>query len=109
MTEDLPFTCRDGGIRLAVRVTPRARRSEAAGIVRDADGRPALAVRLAAPPVEGAANEALVGFLAKAFGVPKRAIRILSGETARQKILFIDSEDPAISAVLSRWAVPESE
>jgi uncharacterized protein YggU (UPF0235/DUF167 family) len=47
-------------------------------------------VRLAAPPVEGAANEALVAFVAKWLAVPRRAVRILSGERSRRKRLAVD-------------------
>ena len=68
------------GVILAVRVIPRARKSEIAGT---RDG--ALLVRLAAPPVEGAANDALIEFLAKRLGAPRRAVRIVSGERGRQK------------------------
>jgi uncharacterized protein (TIGR00251 family) len=63
-----------------VRVIPRARRTEFAGTRDDA-----LLVRLAAPPVEGAANEALVAFLADRFGIPRRAVRIVSGARGRRK------------------------
>jgi uncharacterized protein (TIGR00251 family) len=79
----------ENGIRLAVRVTPRARRDSFGGIVEDAEGRPALAVRLAAPPVDGAANKALVAFLARALGVGRSSVRIVSGETARLKIVEV--------------------
>jgi uncharacterized protein (TIGR00251 family) len=75
---------------LQVRVTPRARRS-AIGEVSEG----VLAVRLAAPPVEGAANKALIALLAKALAVPKSRIRIESGEHSRQKrvrILGLDAE-----------------
>jgi hypothetical protein len=65
---------------LAVRVIPRARKTEIAGT---RDG--ALLVRLAAPPVEGAANDALIEFLAERLGVTRRAVRIVSGERGRQK------------------------
>lgn len=67
-----------------VRVIPRARKSEVAG-TRHA----ALLVRLAAPPVEGAANEALVEFLATTLGVPRRAVQIISGEKARTKRIAV--------------------
>ncbi len=77
------------GVRLAVRVTPRAKRDSFGGIVKDAEGRPALAVRLAAPPVDGAANKALIPFLARALGVGRSAVRIVSGETARLKIVEV--------------------
>ena len=69
---------------VAVRVIPRARKTEIAGT---RDG--ALLLRLAAPPVEGAANEALIEFLAKRLGVPRRAVRIVSGERGRQKRVAI--------------------
>jgi len=78
----------EGGARLRVRVTPRARQTALAGII-DADGRPALAIRLAAPPVEGAANKALLAFLADWLDVPKSGLRILSGETSRVKLIAI--------------------
>jgi uncharacterized protein (TIGR00251 family) len=65
---------------LNVRVTPRARRN-ALGPMEDGE----LAVRLAAPPVEGAANKALIAFLAEAFGVSKSAVRAESGERSRHK------------------------
>jgi uncharacterized protein (TIGR00251 family) len=86
----LPF-CTDtpGGVLLAVRVIPRARKTEAAGIRAVEDG-DALVVRLAAPPVDGAANEALVAFLARQLGVPLRAVRIVSGERGRHKRVMVE-------------------
>ena len=50
----------------------------------------ALKVRLAAPPVEGAANETLVALLAEELKVPRRAIRIVSGASSRNKIIEVD-------------------
>jgi uncharacterized protein len=81
----VPF-CTDtaDGVVLAVRVIPRARKTEIAGIRDDA-----LLVRLTAPPVEGAANDALADLLAKKLGVARRAIRIVSGERGRQKRVAI--------------------
>ena len=74
----------DGCVRFAVRVQPRASSTEIAGIYGDA-----LKIRLAAPPVDGAANEALVIFLAKIFSVPRHDVRILAGESARSKLIEI--------------------
>ena len=68
------------GVELDVRVIPRAKRTEAAGLRNGA-----LLVRLAAPPVDGAANTALVAFLASTLGVPSRAIQLLSGVHGRQR------------------------
>ena len=81
---DLRVTESSGGASFQVRVIPRAKRSEIAGIL---DG--ALKVRLAAPPVEGAANEALVKFLAERLGVRERDVEILSGHTGRAKAICV--------------------
>ena len=75
---------------LTVRVTPRAGRSAVAGV---RDG--ILLVKLAAPPVDGAANDALVAFLSEVLHVPKRSIRIKSGERSRTKLVAIDAIDDA--------------
>jgi uncharacterized protein (TIGR00251 family) len=71
---------------IALHVQPGAKRSEVAGLHGDA-----LKVRLAAPPVEGKANDALRRFLADAFGVPLRNVVLLSGETSRDKRVRIDA------------------
>ena len=75
---------------LDIHVIPRARRTEVAG---ERDG--ALLVRLAAPPVEGAANDALIEFLAAALRLPRRDIRIVSGEHSRRKRVAISGMTPA--------------
>ena len=55
--------------------------------------------RLAAPPVEGAANAALVPLVAKAFGVPKRAVTLIAGDTARLKRLAIAGDADALAKI----------
>lgn len=85
----LPFTVEGNDIRLAVRVTPRARRTEVIGLVAMSDGRTAVAIKLAAAPVDGAANQALIDYLARALGVPRSAIRLISGEKSRLKLVAI--------------------
>lgn len=87
------WEARAGGIRLHVRLTPRA-----GGARIGAAGPDHLAVRVAEAPVGGAANEALVRLLAKTLGVPKSAIRLAAGQKARLKVLDIDG-DPAALAV----------
>ena len=74
------FSEKDGEITFTARVVPRASKSE---IVGAHDG--ALKIRLAAPPVEGAANEELIKTLAKYFDVNKSAVEIVSGATAKTK------------------------
>jgi hypothetical protein len=68
-----------------VRLQPRASRNEIAGTL---DG--VLRVRLHAPPVDGAANEALVAFLAERLAVPRRGIRIVTGATSRTKLIEVE-------------------
>jgi uncharacterized protein (TIGR00251 family) len=87
---------------LAVRVIPRAPRSKI-------DGRRghAILVRLAAPPVDGAANDALIELLAREFHRPRRDITILTGETSRDKRVEIGGLTDAagaerLSAILNR-------
>jgi uncharacterized protein (TIGR00251 family) len=73
-----------GGVRIDVRVVPRAAR---AGIAGTRDG--ALLVRLNAPPVEGAANAELIEVIADVLGVPKRAVSIAAGEQSRRKMVHV--------------------
>jgi uncharacterized protein YggU (UPF0235/DUF167 family) len=81
-------------VRLAVRLTPRGGREAIDGWALDGDGRPYLKVRVAAPPVEGAANAALIAFLAKALGVSRSSLTIASGAGARLKLIDIAGCDP---------------
>ena len=90
MTDALRVTETDGRVRFGIRVQPRASRTELAGLHGDA-----LRVRLTAPPVENAANEELVPFLARAFAVSSRSVRIVAGAHARTKIVEIDGIDAA--------------
>jgi uncharacterized protein len=68
----------------AVRVRSRARVNAIDGLI---DG--ALKVRLTAPPVDGAANDALVAFLAARLGIAKSAVRLVAGQRARDKVVAV--------------------
>lgn len=72
------------GAVLAVRVIPRAKKAAVDGV---RDG--ALLVRLSAPPVEGAANDALMAFLSDLLKIPRRSLRLVSGERSRQKRVLV--------------------
>lgn len=76
----------DGAIELRLHVQPGAKRTEVAGVHGDA-----LKIRLAAPPVEGKANAELIRFFADVYGVPRRHVTIVRGETSRTKALRIDA------------------
>jgi len=77
------------GVELNVRVIPRAKKTAIAG---ERDG--ALVVRVSAPPVEGAANDALIAFFADALRVQRRAVQIVSGERGRKKRIAIAGVTP---------------
>ena len=81
---------------LAVSVQPNAKRTAADGLH---DG--ALRVRLCAPPVDGKANQSLVEWLAGELDLPKRALRLVRGETARRKWLQIDAPPERVAAWLA--------
>lgn len=79
-----PITPTAAGVRLRIRVQPRASQTKLAGLHGDA-----LKVRVTAAPVDGSANDALVRFLAERLGVPRSAVRLLSGVGSREKVLEI--------------------
>ena len=80
-----------GGVRLRVRVQPRASRSECVGLIGGE-----LKIRLAAPPVDGAANDALVRFLAQALGVPRATVVLAAGASSRSKVIEVRDVDEGV-------------
>ncbi len=93
---------RGGGVRFAVHVQPRASRSAIAGVH---DG--ALRVRLAAPPVDGAANEELVRVLARWLGVARKDVSIAGGAASRSKL--VDVRGVGVEVVRSLVTEVESQ
>lgn len=93
-----PWRRTDAGLRLDVRLTPRARSDALGGVREAAPGRPCLAVRVTAPPSGGAANAALIALVARTLGVPKSAVTLAAGKTSRLKTLEI-AGDPAVLEV----------
>lgn len=79
------ITAVPGGVEISLHIQPRASRTEVIGAHGDA-----LKIRLAAPPVDGEANEELVRFLAKRLGLPKSAVTIVRGATGRKKVVRVD-------------------
>ncbi len=100
----LPFAASTaGGIRLAVRLTPRAARNGLDGVAVGPDGRPVLRLRVAAPPVEGAANAALVGYVAESLRMRRSDVAVVSGERGRLKLLELSGDAAALLARLAEW------
>ena len=77
-----------GGVTLAVRAQPGAKKTAIAGVYGEGESAQ-LKIAVQAPPVEGRANEALVAFLAETFGIPKRAVELVSGELSRSKVFLL--------------------
>lgn len=88
------WTPRADGIALAVRVTPRSSREHFAAGTPDH-----FVARLTAPPVEGAANAALIALVARTFDVPKRHVTLISGETGRLKRLIVTGDATLLAKI----------
>ena len=86
----------DGCVTLTLHIQPGAKKTELAGLHGDA-----LKIRLAAPPVDGKANEALLKFIAETLGMSKTAITLKSGHTSRRKVLEIKGADRIAIAALA--------
>jgi hypothetical protein len=91
------------GVTLAVRAQPGAKKTAIIGIY--GEGTAArLKIAVKAPPLEGRANEALIAFLAQTFALPKNAVRLISGELSRSKVLLLEGVSLAHAvAVLAKW------
>ncbi|MEM7442489.1 MAG: DUF167 family protein [Pseudomonadota bacterium] len=88
------------GVRVTIRVTPRAHRNEIAGIAENADGSSALKIAVTAVAERGKANKAAIALLAKAWGLAKSDFTIVSGTTARTKIVRVAGPpDEVITAI----------
>jgi uncharacterized protein YggU (UPF0235/DUF167 family) len=88
-----------GGLALFVRLTPRGGRDAIDGVTPLADGREVLAVRVRVPPEDGAANTALTALIAKAFDVPRSAVALAAGATARIKQVRVSGDAAVLAAV----------
>lgn len=80
------------GWLITVHAQPGAKKNAVAGLHGET-----LKIRVAAPPVEGKANQALIAFVAKALCVPRRAVSVVKGESSREKLLLVadSAADPA--------------
>ncbi len=87
-----PYKRFEDHLRLAIRLTPNAGRDALEGLEENAEGEAYIRARVTSVPEKGKANKALITLIAKAIAVPKSSISIVSGETARQKILRIDGD-----------------
>nr|WP_295660207.1 DUF167 family protein [Polymorphobacter sp.] len=97
-----------GGVTLSVRVSPRAGRNAVEGLLPDAEGRPQLAVRVAAAPVDGEANDAVEATVARWLGVKPREVEVTGGLTARSKVVTIDGDPVALIRKMQTLTAPKA-
>jgi len=96
----LPYRLSPAGLSLFVRVTPNAGRDAIEGVEQRDDGTAVLRLRVKAVPDKGKANAAVIALLTKTLGVPKSAITLVSGDTARQKTLTIMGDADVLVAMI---------
>jgi uncharacterized protein (TIGR00251 family) len=87
-----PWSLFDDHLRLAVRLTPNGGRDAIDGIEADGKGEAFLKARVTAVPEKGKANKALILLIAQSLRIPKSSVSLISGDTARKKILRIDGD-----------------
>ena len=93
------FSNAQRGAAITVKVSPRAKHTEVAGVMDDGT----IKIRIAAPPVDGAANAELVKFLAQVLRLPAKQIDILAGETSERKLISLVGISPAeVDAVFQK-------
>jgi uncharacterized protein len=97
-----PFQASPAGVRVRLKVTPKARRTEIGGLLDQPDGK-ALKVAVTAAPEDGKANDAVIALLAKEWGVAKSAISVVMGATDRRKLVEIRGSPAELLAKLQGW------
>ena len=103
-----PWRYSTQGVSVALRVTPRGGRDDIDGIETLANGRSVLKIRVRAIADGGEANRAVMELMARALGVPKARVRILSGATSRLKQIAIDGEPAKLGDALRKLTVTKS-
>lgn len=94
--------CPDG-LRVAVRLTPKAARDRVDGLAEDAAGGRVLKVSVTAVPEDGKANAALIKFLSKQWRVAKSSMEIVQGATDRRKVIQLSGDTQDLLGRLSQW------
>ncbi len=98
-----PFEAVAEGLRVALKVTPKAARAGITGVDADPAGRAVLKVRVTEAPEGGKANLAVVKLLAKAWKLPKGALKVTAGARDRRKTLLIAGDPDALAPRLRSW------
>ena len=105
MAEASPLSAASGGLRLAVRVVPKAQRSRIVGLVAEAGGGAALKIHVAAASEDGKANDELLAVLASELKLPRRDLALVAGAASRRKLVAIAGEAGSLRPrVEALWA-----
>ena len=104
-----PWRYSTEGISVALRVTPRGGRDDIDGVETLANGRSVVKVRVRAVAEGGEANRAVTELLAKALGVPKRSVRVLSGTTSRLKQIAVDGDPTKLGEALRKLTAAKTD
>jgi hypothetical protein len=108
MSDRLPFAAAADGVRLAVRLTPKASAERIVGLADEADGGVVLKVAVTAAPESGKANAALLKLLARAFRLPARDFVVVRGVSDRRKVVAVIGAPAALAAHLREGLRPWS-
>lgn len=98
-----PYRCTAEGVRLAIRITPKARANEFGALDHDAAGQAFLRARVTAPPEDGKANRALTKLVARALKLPASRVSVAAGAKDRQKSLLIEGDAGDLTRRIDRW------
>lgn len=99
----MPFRACPAGVRVRLKVSPRAKRNAIGGLLDEPDGGRALKIAVSAAPEDGKANAAVVALLAKEWGVAKSAVSVVSGATDRRKVVEIRGPSQELLTKLQGW------
>jgi len=99
-----PFSAVPDGVRVRVRVTPKAARNRVDGFHANVDGGLVLKVSVTVPPEKGKANAALIKLLAREWRLPRSSLSVSHGASERRKAVDIEGDAPQLMAKLASWA-----
>jgi uncharacterized protein len=105
----LPFRACSGGVRVRLKVAPKAKRTQFGGLLDEPDGAKALKVSVTAAPEGGKANDAVIALLAREWGVAKSAISVVAGATDRRKLVEIRGPSQELLARLQSWLAARTD
>ena len=104
-----PFAAVEGGVKLAIRLSPKASRNQIEGVFIDVDGQAVLKASVTTVPENGKANKSLIKLLSKELKLVKTMISLVSGSKDRNKVLMITGETNDLLSKLDKWSEAGNE